>query len=221
MRGERGCCFLYLAPERFGQVSSRIFSALDCFFSSFPADGTCLEGFGYWHYGFGEFVWFADLLRQFTDGKTDLLENPKAERIAGFAQRCFLAGGATVSFSDGEREGKLSLELAHFLAARYPESVSLPPPAFTAPTRGNLGWHKASRLLLCFDPSLKSRPLPQRDYFSPDAGQAVIRRPAYSLAVKAGHNGEPHNHNDAGSFILSTKCGQVIADLGAGLYTKD
>ena len=33
-------------------------------------------------------------------------------------------------------------------------------------------------------------------------------------------NDEPHNHNDVGSFILSTAKGQELCDLGAGLYTR-
>ena len=43
----------------------------------------------------------------------------------------------------------------------------------------------------------------------------------FSFAFKGGNNGEPHNHNDLGSFIYSDKDGQVFCDLGAGRYTKD
>lgn len=218
--GNVGACFCYLAPERFNQISPRIMHALDCFLASYPDDGTCLEGFGYWHYGFGEFIWFADLLLEFTDGKNNLFADEKVEKIAGYAARCFLKGNASVSFSDGARTEKAELGLMHYLANRYPQSVKLLPEELTGTPIGNLGWHKLSRLLLSFDPALKSEPLLQRDYFADDAGQVIFNRESYSLAVKAGHNDEPHNHNDVGSFILATKCGQVICDLGAGLYTK-
>ena len=48
----------------------------------------------------------------------------------------------------------------------------------------------------------------------------IINEASYSLAVKAGDNDEPHNHNDVGSFILSTNEGQILCDLGAGTYTR-
>lgn len=218
--GNVGACFCHLAPERFEKVLPRIMHVLDCFLASYPEDGTCLEGFSYWHYGFGEFVWFADLLLEFTDGKTNLLADEKVEKIAGYAARSFLAGNAAVSFSDGARSEKAELGLMHYLVNNFPASVRLLPEELMGMPIGNLGWHKLSRLLLSFDPALKNERLPQRDYFLNGAGQAIFNRENYSLAVKAGHNDEPHNHNDVGSFILATKCGQVVCDLGAGLYTK-
>ncbi len=41
------------------------------------------------------------------------------------------------------------------------------------------------------------------------------------FAIKGGDNGEPHNHNDIGSFLYLADGEQLICDLGAGEYTKD
>jgi len=41
------------------------------------------------------------------------------------------------------------------------------------------------------------------------------------LAAKGGHNNEPHNHNDVGNFILHWRGESLVAELGAGEYTKD
>ena len=42
------------------------------------------------------------------------------------------------------------------------------------------------------------------------------------LAIKAGHNAEPHNHNDVGSFVLRASDGVVyLCDPGAGLYNAE
>ena len=57
--------------------------------------------------------------------------------------------------------------------------------------------------------------------YSPFANQLIVNKESYSFAIKGGHNDEPHNHNDLGSFIFSDKDGQVFCDLGAGRYTKD
>lgn len=212
--------FLYLAPDLYSRIAPRIDKAIECFLSSYTDDGTCLEGFTYWHYGYGEFVWFADLLKQFTDGKKDYFCHPKAEAAAGYVLRSFLCGNTTVSFSDGVRNGKADISLISYLCAQYPRSFHPLPAEVTSYPAGNGDWLQLSRLCLYYDPALANGTLPQGDLFLPQAGQAIVHRKKYSLAVKAGHNGEPHNHNDTGSFILATERGQMLCDLGAGLYTK-
>lgn len=47
------------------------------------------------------------------------------------------------------------------------------------------------------------------------------KRPlAYGFAIKGGHNGEPHNHNDLGQFIMHGGGENILCDLGAGMYTQ-
>ena len=43
----------------------------------------------------------------------------------------------------------------------------------------------------------------------------------FTLAAKAGHNQESHNHNDVGSFMLFYNGYPAMIDAGAGTYTKD
>jgi hypothetical protein len=40
------------------------------------------------------------------------------------------------------------------------------------------------------------------------------------LAAKAGHNAEPHNHNDVGSFIIALNGVMPVAEIGAGIYDR-
>ena len=78
-------------------------------------------------------------------------------------------------------------------------------------------------LLRCFlfaRPGRKAEPLPRRDYYFKEGCQLFINRDRYSLALKAGFNDEPHNHNDIGSFIISGKEGQLLCDIGSGEYTR-
>jgi hypothetical protein len=41
------------------------------------------------------------------------------------------------------------------------------------------------------------------------------------LAIKGGNNGENHNQNDLGAFIIHLSGESLIADLGSGTYTRD
>lgn len=42
----------------------------------------------------------------------------------------------------------------------------------------------------------------------------------YSVAVKAGNNGDSHNHNDVGSFTVYKNCRPFVIDIGVESYTK-
>jgi hypothetical protein len=41
------------------------------------------------------------------------------------------------------------------------------------------------------------------------------------LAIKAGHNGENHNQNDVGSFMVHVDGENLLTDPGRGLYSRD
>ena len=49
---------------------------------------------------------------------------------------------------------------------------------------------------------------------------AVIRKKTYTFACKGGHNGESHNHNDVGQFILYGRNAPLLVDPGVGDYTR-
>lgn len=40
------------------------------------------------------------------------------------------------------------------------------------------------------------------------------------LSAKGGNNGESHNHNDVGSFVLYCDGKPVVIDIGTGVYEK-
>lgn len=215
--------FMYVAPERFYSVSERLYAAINCFLESFTSEGVCEEGVTYWQYGFGSFVWFADLLREFTDGEKDYFALEKVEKVASFAQKNFICGDQVVSFSDSMRNVKIHGALMNYLADRYPKSVHTLPEAVTGWIYGNTlsndgNWIRCIRDFIYFD--LKGgKSADKQSYDFIGSGQVIVNSEKYSLAVKANHNGEPHNHNDVGTFILSTEKGQIFCDLGAGQYS--
>jgi hypothetical protein len=57
-----------------------------------------------------------------------------------------------------------------------------------------------------------------------DLGWVVDRRMLGStiaaFSARAGHNAEPHNQNDLGHFVLHVGGDSLLADLGAGVYTR-
>ena len=219
--GSVGGAMLYLDPTLLEQCMPRILKALEQFIDGFSDEGVCMEGFSYWMYGFSAYLWFADLLHAHTNGKIDLLAGEKVEHIAGYLQSCFMKGNVTVSFSDGTPHGHVSPAVQNYLAKRFPHSVSLMPKECCALYRGNVFWLPFSReIIYCPDPSIPAS-LQLKNHDFPLAQQVIVHEEGYSLFAKAGHNDEQHNHNDVGSFILSTeRYGQVLCDIGGGRYTK-
>lgn len=218
--GGIGIAMMYAAPELMEEFLPRLLASEQCCMDSYTEDGACLEGMSYWAYGFGYFVYFADLLRRFTDGRVDLFADPKVKLMATFPQRNLMMGNTATSFADGNMHAKVPLDLYHFLHRLYPDAVTLPPPERMAFNEGNCRWVQFLRHFAYFDPALCGGELPKETYYLPVAGQYITTRDTFSFAVKAGRNDEPHNHNDVGSFILSTAKGQELCDLGAGLYTR-
>ncbi|MBO5019702.1 MAG: heparinase II/III family protein [Clostridia bacterium] len=208
---------MYLDPELFEELKPRLLKTLNAFINTFPNDGTCLEGLGYCGYGFGNFIIFADLYNKYTKGEVELLQGEEVKNISTYMQRCFIKGNATVSFSDGNRSGSANAMMQYLLHEKFPDDVRIFVPDMLSVKTSSFS--EALRAFLFFDPELEISDFKAEDIYSPDAHQFTANREKYSFVIKGGHNGEPHNHNDIGSFILADESGQVFCDLGAPLYT--
>ena len=65
--GSVACTFMLMAPELYERFEKRFDSSFEAYLSGFENDGICTEGCGYWHYGFGFFTVYADMVRRFTE----------------------------------------------------------------------------------------------------------------------------------------------------------
>lgn len=222
--GSVGAAFLYQAEEdEIAKVLPRIEQTMQCFIKSFSDDGVCLEGYGYWQYGFGFFVYFAELLRQYTSGKQDWFTWPKVEKIAEFQQNAILNDGFAISFSDGQVTYTHNIGLSQFLHRRFPK-VTVPEAKYNAHFDSD-HCHRWSHFIRNFAWAQEECGLTdekkERTTYLPGAGWYIRETGKYSLAAKAGHNAEQHNHNDVGSFLLCAAGQPILCDLGCGEYTKD
>ncbi len=216
-----GGTLLYLFPEVFQKYKKRILKTLDCYIKGFTDDGFCLEGPLYWQYGFTAYTVFADLLYRYSGGKEDLFADEKVRKISSYGTSCLLKGNTALSFSDSDRCFKPDYALQHFLHKKLPDEVTLPCSDKLCFYDANTKWMNYYRAVLWSDVSEEATDFRKDEIYSPSAHQLIINRSGYSFAIKGGHNDEPHNHNDLGSFIYCDKDGQLFCDLGSGRYTKD
>lgn len=214
-------------PEKQKAIVDRVCDTMPDYLQGMHDDGTCPEGMSYFTYGMTFYVGFARQLYEHTDGAVDLMDNEKVRNIARFQHKCYLPGGNTVSFSDGERRDHYRLGLTCYMA-RTIDGVEIPDinAAMEFETdhcyrfMGN--WQDdawVQEYLQTYEESEEK----EDEWFTllPDAQWAVWKNDRVGIAMKGGHNDEPHNHNDVGSFLMSADGEVFLADLGCGEYTKE
>ena len=223
-----GCVGMAAIYESDGEeLASILYTILDSlvrYIGGFSDDGACLEGIAYWRYGFGYFIAFAELLCRRTDGKINLFDDEKVHKVASFIQKCILPGGKCVSFSDGHSSATISLFATAKLSEIYPD---IPLPSLDTVTMRypedvdgrfalevrNLIW--APTALPTDGSGFATHVLDAAEWYVSTSTTGT------SLAAKAGHNDEPHNHNDVGSFSICKNGRELLSDLGCGKYDRD
>ena len=225
--GSIGAAALYLIEDDLvlAPVLRRVVDTMDCYLKGFGEDGACTEGISYWTYGFGFFTYFAALLKQRTAGRLDLLQGDKVRRIALFQQRCYMTANYVVSFSDAELTANFMPGLTHYLKSVFPE-VEIPERQYQSLWEDDTirRWPHLIRNIVWSDSRNPSGLTAEGTDYFPDAQWLISRRKLGAnricFAAKAGHNDEPHNHNDLGGFILYINGDSLFADIGRGEYTR-
>jgi len=234
--GSVACAAMYLIDDDkvLAGILQRLFPAFERFIASFSSDGACMEGLSYWTYGIGFYTIFADMFFRRTAGAINLIQENGFDNIARFQQYCYFPCAVTLHFSDASEEGKFRLGLSCYLAEHIAD-VSIPFPRELVQPDGTISLAGYCGFLdHCgrFAPTVRDL-LWTRDNLRPpeEKARAVALPGAQWLlcsgaeqagfAAKGGHNDEPHNHNDVGSFIFYKKGGMFLLDVGAGEYTKD
>jgi Heparinase II/III-like protein. len=217
---------LGIDSDRKAAIIHRAIGTMNYYLSGFGEDGACAEGPGYWNYGFGYYVYFADLLKRATGGKADLLASEHVKTIARFQQKAYLVQNRPANFSDASSHVSVNIGLSDYLASQI-EEVSFAPLSIRAGFTDDhcSRFAHALRNLIWFRPDAPR----QSDWTSGSSyladAQWLISRVSneagsFGFAAKGGHNHEPHNHIDVGHFILIADDDPAFAvDLGSGEYT--
>ncbi|MCY0874672.1 MAG: heparinase II/III family protein [Firmicutes bacterium] len=186
----------------------------------FTEDGGCVEGPGYWDYGFGHYLYVAQALFFRTGGEINLLADEKIRRICEYPLATHIDGPLRATFADsshGYLPARLALIVDSFegMPNLYPLCERL--------EDGRLRLKDMHELAL-YDSEKQVGELEDRDWLLPELGMVKLlgaKGPTpLTLLALAGHNGVNHNHNDIGSFMLY-KHGQLFfVDPGGPVYSR-
>ncbi|CAN5441115.1 hypothetical protein BH09VER1_BH09VER1_46590 [soil metagenome] len=224
-------------PHQLAAILLRVHQTLPNFLNGYGPDGGCSEGPGYWNYGFGWFTILNEQLETRTKGELSLFEgDDKIRAIARYGPRMALASSHLVNFADGPPSAGLNPSTASYLGQRLhePDCDSAAISAFQQIERKSIEKNAERtdvfyllRLALRFPTSLpETTPTPAADCYLPNLAVLVARGKdaaghLWEFAAKGGHNGEHHNHNDCGSYLLNVDGIRLITEIGAPEYVHD
>ncbi len=220
-------------PERRLAIVDKCLRGLDKFLAGYHPDGGCDEGISYWGRAGASLFECLDVLDRASNGALRVWDQPLVAEMARYVPRAHIGGQWYVNFADattiaapdanvlwhfGDRIGDDEVKAQAVASQR-----DIKPPSQPRFQSFNRALNEVFRPIP--EPSGDvAYPLPLHSWL-PGIQVLTARETAGSdaglfLAAKGGTNGESHNHNDIGSFIVALDGVPVLIDAGVGEYTK-
>jgi len=206
-------------------ILGKALRVLDCFADSYHPDGGCDEGPVYWTAAGASFFDALEIIYDLTGGKIDVFSEPLVRNMGEYILHVHIAGDCFIPFADarthlgleyamvarfGRRTGSQSLEQFGRSAYRWGEA---PRPGANHPYRS------VANLLDIPEPA--EPPLEAASVWLDGIQVMAQQQPkGLYLAAKAGHNGENHNHNDVGNFVVYANGEPLVIDAGVETYCR-
>jgi len=227
------------ADERLAAVGCAL-NSMQRYLRGFGDDGYCSEGSGYWVYGFGHYLYLAQIVYDYTEGKINMFEfdNPeKLKNIGKYPERYEIQNGTCAPFADGfssvsDNGGFAAVLSAKYLGARKP-TARRRPSGSDRPERARrspvsqgeasyqlIAWENIEAFLPDPNVDATTQEMPDHTYFD-EFGMVISRgkqEVPFSIAIKAGHNSENHNHMDVGTYTIVLDRDNVTGDIGRPSY---
>ncbi len=194
-----------------------------CFLSGFTDDGYCSEGLGYWSYGFRHYAILAESILKATHGKINLFNDRKTMVISDFSSKIQIINGVFPAFADCDVKAKAMSSIVEYLSYRYGKS-------FGEYDNFNAEGDLFYSMVTSFPDKAETMQLQEEENYDLrtwfDKAGILVCRPGkgssckIGVALKGGHNGEHHNHNDVGSYVIALGNEPIILDPGAETYTS-
>ena len=197
---------------RKAEAITQIRKAIQAFVDAYPEDGGCDEGPGYWDRAAASMF---EVMRLLDSGSIE----PKVQKMAAYAYKTYIGNDYCVCFADAhENKAVQQVNIVYpfglwlndptmreFGAYLGRQKGVLTNPAALYDKSGNFPTLGRELFFLRhindFIAENPQEPL-LKDVWLPDLQIMTARRGHFYVAMKGGTNGESHNHNDVGSFIV-------------------
>ena len=213
---------------RRAEMVARGMQMLDSYLAVLPEDGGCDEGAGYFNMAGASLFDCLESVYQATAGRVSFYGEPFIRRIGAFPVKAHIAGPVFLNFADCDLKPYLDGDRLYLYGLRTGDerlaalgsvlhAERMADPASIRP-KDTPQMSRVLSALFTQVPTLAPQTPPAFDEL-PALQVFIWRGDGLTLAVKGGHNGENHNHNDVGSFMVYADGGPVVVDMGNRVYT--
>ena len=212
------------------EAIAQIRKATQAFIDAYPDDGGCDEGPGYWDRAAASMFEVMRMLPDFSDN------TEKIRKMAAYAYKTYIGNDYCVDFADAHENKAIQQvnivypfgywlgdkTMREFGAYLGRQKHILENPSALYDKSGNFPTLGRELFFLRhirdFIEENPREPL-LKDVWLPNLQIMTARRGGLYLAMKGGTNGESHNHNDIGSFIIYADNEPLLIDPAVGEYT--
>lgn len=214
-------------PARLTGYANILLPGVERYVERYHDDGGCDEGPMYWSVSPARMFIFLETFYRACDEKTDIFDDPKIRRMGEFIADVWIDKTIFVPFADASLHNRIlpcgvvykyaervkSEKLRSFALRFRAENAAAPQMHFAL---------HCSLAELFWMPEESGVLPPREDYTAwyPVLQVTTGRRGRIFLAAKAGNNGENHNHNDVGQFMIAVDGRPLVIDLGCSEYTR-
>ena len=210
------------------RVVTKAINYLDNFLACYEPDGGCDEGPAYWGAAGAAMFDCLELIDDMSGGKISVWDSELVKNIGDYIYKVNISGNRYVNFADCAPKTSPTAGML----IRFGEKTKSPFLVSFGKKQAKYGdyffsaSHMYRSLKWLNTPYVQEESCPMPLYSElPDLGVITARECEDSekgmfLAAKAGNNGEMHNHNDCGNFMVYYNGNPVIIDTGVGRYTK-
>jgi hypothetical protein len=222
---------LFLEKDQLKRMKyvSRAMQLTDQYINGIGEDGGCEEGPHYWAFGAGCVLDILNLLSSATNGRINIYNEKIIRNMGSYIYRTHISGNYFVNVADSHPEvypesvmvwrfgqAVADTDLSSFGAWLFRRDQSS--------SAINQTFHRVRAL---FDLGSLRNIITDKEVFHenreawlPNVQLMTARLPnGLFVASHGGNNGESHNHNDVGDFIIYAGPDPVIIDIGSGTYT--
>ena len=212
------------------------------FIDSYPDDGGCDEGTGYWDRAaasYFECLYLLDLIKSDEMANVTMLnyKRDKVARMGAYIYNMYIGNDYVVTFADAHSNKSVvqlnvlfpfaefigDKKMAGFAAFIAKKSDFWNNPSNLYANSGNFPTLGRELMLMQYIDKLQTTKAaePKSQSFYPNLNVATLRsKGGLFVAFKGGNNGESHNHNDLGSFEVFADGQPLLIDCGVGEYTS-
>ena len=217
----------------------KLLRVVDQFINHYHEDGGIDEGPTYWNRAGGSLFEILAMLYDWSDGEIDVFDHPKIHNIIAYIYKAHISDFSVINFADSPPEftpqvatlfymGELleDEKLKQFAASFIDAKMTRVSQEIEMLTQGGRDLDRMMFPLFYMtelEPDKSATAPYERDVWFEGVQQMIARSVAGSsdgffLGAKGGHNGESHNHNDVGSFIIYLDGMPLIIDAGPQAY---